>query len=143
VSSTVSGRKRKEEAMSRFLDKWRSIVVLATLAAAAACLGALTAPAQAEGVTPAQLAARGWTCFQPPIVPARISCLNPGLGRPPVPPDPDGKPSYMFLAFEVDGTFIGTGHLIRVDLYVGEPCGPSGEPYVLRALIGYYECLHP
>lgn len=130
--------------MSRIQKKCRSIVALVTLTGVVAFLGALAAPAaQGEGVSPGQLAAQGWTCFQPPIVPARISCLNPGLGRPPVPPDPDGKPSYMFLAFEVDGTFIGTGHLIRIDLYVREPCGPSGEPYVLRALIGYYECLHP
>lgn len=49
----------------------------------------------------------------------------------------------MFLTFDLDGNFIGTELLIRADLYSGQPCGPSGEPYVLRALIGYYACLHP
>jgi hypothetical protein len=32
--------------------------------------------------------------------------------------------------------------LIRQDLYSGQPCAPGGEPYVFRALIGYYECVH-
>jgi hypothetical protein len=31
-------------------------------------------------------------------------------------------------------------HLIRADLYAGQPCGD--HPYVFRALIGYYECVH-
>ena len=33
-----------------------------------------------------------------------------------------------------------TGHLIRADLYAGQPCGR--QPYVFRARIGYYECVH-
>jgi hypothetical protein len=35
-----------------------------------------------------------------------------------------------------------TRHLIRDDLYSGQPCAPGGEPYVHRGLIGYYECVH-
>jgi hypothetical protein len=122
--------------------RWRTIAALLTTIGLSAIVGVAAASADAGGITPATLAEQGWTCFQPPIVPARISCLNPGLGRPPVPPDPDGRPTYMFLAFQLDGTFIGTGHLIRADLYNGQQCGASGEPYVLRGLIGYYECLH-
>jgi hypothetical protein len=48
----------------------------------------------------------------------------------------------MFLASQLDGTFIGTGRLIRADLHRGQPCGPGGDPYLFRGLIGYYECLH-
>jgi hypothetical protein len=126
----------------RIQKKWRSIVAPVTLTGVVAFLGALAAPAaQAEGVTPPHLAAQGWTCFPAPpfVVPPRLSCANPGLGRPF--PGPPGQPTYMFLAFDLDGNFIGTVHLIRVDLYRGQPCGPAGEPYVFRGLIGYYECV--
>jgi len=40
------------------------------------------------------------------------------------------------------GDFVNTAHLIRADLYNGRVCGPTGEPYVFLALIGYYECAH-
>jgi hypothetical protein len=40
------------------------------------------------------------------------------------------------------GEFIYTGHLIRGDLYSGQPCAPGDEPYDFRGLIGYYECVH-
>ena len=113
-------------------------VVLAALVALA---GALTAPAQAESVTREQLEAHGWTCL--PFAPAnRYSCFNPGLGRP-FPGNPDPRPSYSFLAFDLTTrAFIYTGHLIRADLYSGQPCAPGTDPYVFRALIGYYECIH-
>jgi len=76
-----------------------------------------------------------------PFAPAaRYSCFNAGLGRP-FPDNPDPRPSYSFLAFsQASGEFLGTGHLIREDLYSGQPCG--GESYVFRALIGYWECIH-
>jgi hypothetical protein len=48
----------------------------------------------------------------------------------------------MFLVFDMDGNFLGTQHLIRADLYRGEPCPQVEGLYVFRASIGYYECLH-
>ena len=47
----------------------------------------------------------------------------------------------MFLAFDLDGTFIGSRHLIRRDMYRNQPCGPGRELYIFRPGIGYYECL--
>ena len=44
--------------------------------------------------------------FVPPIG-AGIRCGNPALGRPLVPPDSNGRPSYMFLVFDIDGNFRG------------------------------------
>jgi hypothetical protein len=38
------------------------------------------------------------------------------------------------------GEFLYRGHFIRADLYSGQRCGK--EPYVFRAGIGYYECVH-
>lgn len=65
----------------------------------AALAGAATASAE---VTPAQLAAAGWTCFQDPVLP-RISCSDPGHGRPVLGAPADRPPSYEFKAFTLDG----------------------------------------
>ena len=115
-------------------------LVLAAVVLAAAVV--VVAPAAAHGVTPAQLSVSGWDCFVRPIGEG-IVCANPGLGRPPRPAVPDGRPAYMFLLFDSQGTFVATELLIRADLYRGQLCGGSGAPYVLRAPIGYYECVHP
>jgi hypothetical protein len=115
---------------------------VSALALAAISLAAmLVVPARAQGVTPATLAAAGWDCFQTPpvVVPARIVCANPGLGRP-LPGDPD-PPAYTLQTFDLAGNYLGKVHLVRADLYRGQACGPSGAPYVFRAAIGYYECL--
>ena len=96
-------------------------------AAAAAVLACLATPARAGGLTRQQLEAHGWTCL--PILPAnRYSCFNPGLGRP-FPGNPDPRPSYTLVTFDISsGEFIYTGHLIRQDLYHGQPCAPGGTP---------------
>jgi hypothetical protein len=112
------------------------------LAVAALALMASTAlPAHAQGLTKEQLEAHGWTCV--PFAPAqRFSCFNPGQGRP-FPGNPDPGPSYTFLGFDMTtGDFLYTGHLIRADLYAGQPCAPGDEPYTFRGAIGYYECVH-
>lgn len=100
------------------------------------------APALAKGPSLDQLSLRGWTCFVPPTVPDWVVCYNTGLGRP-ILGDPDPAPSHTFLAFSSSSReFLFTGHLIRADLYANQPCAPGGGPYVFRALIGYYECVH-
>ena len=120
-------------------------VSLALFIAAAAISLAAVGGATAQGVTVEQLVAAGWTCFgDPPVgTPTRTVCSDPGHGRP-VPGDLDAPPSYNFKLFNLppDGSFIGTSHLIRADLYSGEPCPPTGAPYVLIAPIGYRLCEH-
>ena len=98
----------------------------------------------AAALSPADLTARGWTCFQPPVVPARIICSHPNQGLPVVgsPPPEDRPATYNLFRFDGTGAFVGSVHLIRTDLYSGQPCQPSGNPYVLVPIIGYYECLH-
>jgi len=116
--------------------------LLTTAAGTIALAALLVVPAHAGGPTPATLTAAGWECFQTPpfVVPPRIVCANPGLGRP-LPGNPDPPPAYTLPMFDLDGTYIGKVHFVREDLYGGQPCGPSGDPYVFRAAIGYYECL--
>ena len=115
----------------------RKYAVLA--AAVTASLGAV-ATAMGNGVTPDTLRNAGWTCFNDPGAP-RIVCSDPGHGRP-VPNDPNAPPSYNFKIFSLDGAFTGTIHLIRADLYEGQPCPQTGGPYVFIAPIGFYRCEH-
>jgi hypothetical protein len=116
--------------------------VLLALAAAGVLVGTAAGPAMANGPSQDQLAGQGWTCFVPPTVPDWVVCYNSGLGRP-ILGNPDPPPSSTFLAFSSSsGEFLFTGHLIRADLYANQVCAPGGEPYVFRALIGYFECVH-
>ncbi len=45
--------------------------------------------------------------------------------------------SYNFKLFTLDDAFIGTSHLIRADLYHGQPCPQTGGQYFFIAPIGY------
>jgi len=120
----------------------RALGVILTLATTVAFVGATAKSVQAQGVTPETLAAAGWDCFQtpPPTAPPRIVCANPGLGRP-FPGNPNPPPAYTLPTFDLGGTYLGKVHLVRSDLYNGQPCDASGDPYVFRSAIGYYECL--
>jgi hypothetical protein len=115
----------------------------ALLTTLAVLIGALVAAASAtaQGATAAQLQGHGWTCFVPPPFPNTIVCANPAEGLPPVPPEPDGRASYSFLFFDRStGEFRGTIHMIRADLYRGQPCPQTGGPYVFNPANGYYRC---
>jgi hypothetical protein len=107
--------------------------IAATAVAAALAGGATLAtagPAAADGVTPAQLTAAGWTCIHPLRAPALVLCAPPGTGLPPLPGTPefaDRLPSYELLVFEsATGAFLGTEHLLRPDIYQqGQPPCPQ------------------
>jgi hypothetical protein len=120
----------------------RRAVGLLCLTGVFAVIGAAAGPALAqEGPSPAQLAAQGWTCVVPPVPGIGMACFNPGLGRPPIPPVADGRPFYINMLWATDGSFLGHAHLIRTDLYAGQPCAETGGPYVLNPRLGYYECV--
>jgi len=115
--------------------------LLALVASWAVAVGLLVAaPASAQGPTPAQLQAHGWSCFVPPPFPGTIVCGNPAHGLPAVPADPNGPASYSFLLFDLDGNLTGNVHMIRADLYAGQPCPQTGGAYVFNPLNGYYRC---
>lgn len=95
-----------------------------------AAAGSTAVPATAEGVTPSQLAAAGWTCIQPGLLPTLSLCFAPGVGLPPLPGTPgfaDRLPSYENLVFDfATGAFLGTQHLLRPDIYEqGKPPCPQ------------------
>ena len=116
---------------------------IATVAAAAAVALTAVTSVSAGAVTPSSLQEHGWTCFTPPSLADTIVCGNPEHGLPPVPPDPDGQPSYRFLLFTLNGTFRATVHMIRADLYRGQPCPQAGGAYVFNPANGYYRCEVP
>ena len=119
----------------------RRAVMLLCLTGAFAVVGVSAGPGLAGGMSPAQLTEHGWICFVPPA-PARIACFNPAEGRPPIPPlGEEGRATYMVMRWTPAGEFLGHVHLIRPDLYAGQPCPQTGGLYVLNPRIGYYECL--
>ncbi len=119
----------------------RRAAVLSVLAATAVAASLAVAPAAtASGPTIGQLTNAGWACISSPVVP-RIVCSSPGLGLPAIPADPDGPPAFSHFIFTLDGTLLGTAHLIRADLYRGQPCRRDGA-YFFIGLIGYYRCDH-
>jgi hypothetical protein len=118
----------------------RTIRASLVLLIAAASVSMAVGGATAQGITSDKLIAAGWTCFLDPGAP-RTVCSDAGHGRP-VPGDPNAPPSYNFKLFTLDGSFIGTSHLIRADLYRRQPCPPSGDLYFFIAPIGYYRCEH-
>jgi hypothetical protein len=82
-----------------------------------------------------------WDCQQ--RGPSFISCAPPGIGLPPIPPlGEDGRPFYHVAVFTLGGTALGSAHFVRADLYHGQACAFTGEPFVFRAIIGYYECFN-
>jgi hypothetical protein len=99
--------------------------------------GSTAVPAKAEGVTPAQLTAAGWTCIQPRLDPTLTLCFSPGVGLPPLPGTPgfpDRLPAYNSLVFDfATGARLGTQHLLRPDIYdQGKPPCPQqpGGEYI-------------
>jgi hypothetical protein len=136
----------KGEDMSH-TSSWRRTVLIG-LAAALVTAGATAATAKADGITPGQLSAAGWTCIQPRIDPTLMLCAPPGGGLPPLPGTPgfeDRAPSYEFLVFEnATGAFIGTQHLLRPDIYQRgtPPCPqqPGGE-YIYNPRNDLWSCL--
>jgi hypothetical protein len=110
-----------------------------TDAAAHALTNLATLQLELQGTTLDSLRNANWDCQQ--RVPGLISCAPPGIGLPPIPSlGENGRPVYEIAVFALDGTPFGTAHFLRADLYHGQTCAFTGQPFVFRAIIGYYEC---
>ena len=72
--------------------------------------------AQAVGLSPQDLVARGWACRPVPSLPTWTQCSHPNQGFPMIPPPDDRPPSFTFLLWD-GGNFFGQTVLLRTDLY--------------------------
>ena len=152
MQTSPTGRTPPEFADRRHFSAALSGVLLAA-AIVSGCADSPTSPTSPQTPNPTNTAANahpnptelethGWTCFQPPV-PNRIVCGRPNQGRPTIgnPPPEDRPATFTFLVFDGSGLFVGTELLIRTDLYNGQLCESTNQPYIFRALIGYYECV--
>jgi hypothetical protein len=121
------------------------LVLIATV------LGVSAAPATAtpSGVSPAQLTAAGWDCFNGPRpFNPKIHCSPPGQLELIL---SEQARSAIFLTFDTedptaeDASLLGTERLIRADLFQGQPC-PTDPPSLEYSHLGprlgwdYYIC---
>jgi hypothetical protein len=118
--------------MSRTITRWLGRPALIALTVGLAAAGASATTAKADGVTPGQLTAAGWTCIQP----GRFPTGTPGFA--------DRLPSYENLVFDfVTGAFLGTQHALRPDIYEqGKPPCPQqpGGQYFYNAFNDLWIC---
>ena len=122
--------------MRGLTTRWR---LTFTLVAVAVAFGVAAANASANGLMAAQLQAHGWAC-RIPSGETLLNCRSPGSE-----PLPAGPTEVNFLVFDASGTtFLGTEHLIRSDLYAGQPCQgtPIGTYDFIPVGPGYYGCYH-
>ena len=119
----------------------RRLTALA-LGLAAASVFAISA-AGSSGATMAQAQAAGWDCNPQVLIVGYFHCTPPG--KPSVLDMIQGKtqaPSIVVRVFYPSGDFAGTEHLMRADLYQGQPC-PQDNLVTWDLLpFGYRACHH-
>jgi hypothetical protein len=103
-----------------------------------------------QNLTPANFQVRGWECRNSPL-PGRVVCSPPNQGFPLVPPPADRPITYTLKVWEGIGCSLasqasclsaGALILLHPDVYNGQQCESTGQPFSWRPVIGYYECLH-
>lgn len=156
--------------MRRITEVWRSCAssaglrvgvagLFAACVVTAGCSQAPTSPSSsaAAGDTPAVLAAqgngqswqdfqaRGWSCRTPNNGPVTVcSPPNqplPAVAVPPAQPPAD-RPETVMLRRWRNGVFEANVLLIRPEIYNGQPCESTGQPYSYVTVLGYFECAH-
>ena len=103
---------------------------------------AITA-AGSSSATMAQAQAAGWDCNPQVLIVGYFHCAPPG--KPSVLDMIQGKtdtPSIVLRVFYPSGEFAGTEHLIRADLYQGQPCPQDNLSEWDLLPFGYRACHH-
>lgn len=89
--------------------------------------------------------ARGWSCRTPNNGPVTV-CSPPNQPLPTVaiPPaqPPIDRPNTLLLKRWRNDAFEANVHLVRPEIYNGQPCESTGQPYSYIAVLGYFECAH-
>jgi hypothetical protein len=117
------------------------ISLVASAVIASAVLVPTEAAAKAGGLSPAQLNAQGWTCFD--VSPLGVHCSPPGKPWPPT--EPTAQLLYFFNTTDPTSAvpdFTGTETLIRADVFNDQPCPTEGGSYTFLGGLGlnYWAC---
>ena len=88
--------------------------------------------------------AHGWNCRTP--APGVVVCSPPGqplpaVAIPPAQPPADRPPTVMLKRWR-DDVFDANVLLIRPEIYTGQHCESTGQPYLYVTVLGYFECAH-
>lgn len=109
--------------------------------------GATAAVSSAQGTSQSWQAfqARGWNCRTPNDGPVTV-CSPPNQPLPTVaiPPaqPPVDRPETVMLKRWRYGVFDANVLLIRPEIYNGQLCESTGQPYMFIGVLGYFECAH-
>ena len=99
--------------------------------------------AGSSGATMAQAQAAGWDCNPQVLIVGYFHCAPPG--KPSVLDMIQGNtntPSIVLRVFYPSGELAGTEHLIRADLYQGQPCPQDNLATWDLLPFGYRACHH-
>jgi hypothetical protein len=113
------------------------------VAAVAAIAVAIAGTAAGESnTTIAQAKAAGWNCNPEVLIVGYFHCAPPG--KPSVADLIAGtdEPSIVLRVYHPDGTFAGTEHLMRADLYQGQACPQDDLAEWDLLPFGYRACHH-
>lgn len=101
--------------------------------------------AQGTGQSWQAFQARGWNCRTPNNGPVTV-CSPPNQPLPTVaiPPaqPPVDRPETVMLKRWRNDVFDANVLLIRPEIYNGQPCESTGQPYLFIGVLGYFECAH-
>jgi len=119
---------------------------VAPSASPASTAAVATAVPSAQGTSQSweDFKAHGWNCRTP--APGVVVCSPPGeplpsVAIPPAQPPADRPPTVILKRWKND-VFDAHVLLIRPEIYNGQLCEPTGQPYSYIAVLGYYECAH-
>jgi hypothetical protein len=89
--------------------------------------------------------ARGWSCRTPNNGPVTVcSPPNqplPAIAIPPAQPPADRPPTVNLKRWR-NGEFEANVLLMRPEIYNGQRCESTGQPFSYIVVLGYYECAH-
>jgi hypothetical protein len=108
---------------------------------------AIEAVSSAEGTDKSwqDFEARGWNCRTPNNGPVTV-CSPPNQPLPTVaiPPaqPPADRPETVMLKRWRNEVFEANVLLIRPEIYSGQRCESTGQPYTYVGVLGYFECAH-
>jgi hypothetical protein len=89
--------------------------------------------------------ARGWNCRTPNNGPVTV-CSPPNQPLPAIaiPPAqlPDDRPQTVTLKRWRNGLFEANVLLTRPEIYNGQTCESTGQPFSYIVVLGYFECAH-